>query len=189
LYLCVCVRAGRGARQAGCVPVRRARGGGTRWEVLLVESRWCEGIWLFPKGGIEPGEPPKVTALRETREEAGVIGRCGPKLGSWKFASTKQIQKMYLLFVDETFDESDTRWKERKARNRQWLALDDAKALIKAPPKADRRPELLEILKKARKVLKALDDGQADAANEDPGDDVADDEPISVAAADSVDSE
>uniref|UniRef100_A0A7S0T5L5 Nudix hydrolase domain-containing protein n=1 Tax=Erythrolobus madagascarensis TaxID=708628 RepID=A0A7S0T5L5_9RHOD len=169
-----------GKQCAGCVPVRRAANG-AGWEVLLVESRWTKGIWLFPKGGIEADELPKVTALRETREEAGVIGRCGPKLGTWKFESTKQVQKMFLLFVEETFNENDRRWKERGKRNRQWLSLDDAKTLIKTPSEAERRPELLEILKKARKTLKKLDEGGDTDEKAADGEDDADHEPISAA--------
>lgn len=37
--------------------------------------------WIVPGGGVEPEEEPAVTALREVREEAGVLGQLGRCLG------------------------------------------------------------------------------------------------------------
>ena len=76
-------------RQAGAV-VFRADEASVR--LLLVRSRKNPGIWVFPKGHIDPGESGEETALRETEEEAGVtselIGRVGETLsfqsgGEW----------------------------------------------------------------------------------------------------------
>ncbi len=41
-------------------------------EVLLVRSR--RGPWTIPGGRIDPGETPEHAAVRELREEAGVVG-------------------------------------------------------------------------------------------------------------------
>ncbi len=41
-------------------------------EVLLVRSR--RGLWTIPGGRVDPGEAPERAALRELREEAGVVG-------------------------------------------------------------------------------------------------------------------
>lgn len=41
-------------------------------EVVLVRSR--RGRWTIPGGRLEPGETPEHAALRELREEAGVVG-------------------------------------------------------------------------------------------------------------------
>ncbi|KAA8492046.1 Nudix hydrolase 4 [Porphyridium purpureum] len=154
---------------AGCVPVRKNAQSG-KWEVLMVQSTGDDAIWVFPKGGVEPGEPAKVTALRETREEAGAIGKCGPKLGVWRFPQTRQQIKFFLLYVDDVFEATDSRWKERKKRQRMWLTFRAAKKLIKSVPKPDRRPELCDVLKAAAKPLK-----QIDAENRVPEEDTADD--------------
>lgn len=37
--------------------------------------------WIVPGGGVEPEEEPAATALREVREEAGVVGSLGRCLG------------------------------------------------------------------------------------------------------------
>lgn len=53
-------------RSAGAVVVRRFPGG---WRYLLLR---CYRYWDFPKGEIEPGEPPLAAARREVREETGL---------------------------------------------------------------------------------------------------------------------
>jgi 8-oxo-dGTP pyrophosphatase MutT (NUDIX family) len=37
--------------------------------------------WTFPGGGIEPGETAQEAAVREVREETGLLVRAGPVLG------------------------------------------------------------------------------------------------------------
>jgi bis(5'-nucleosidyl)-tetraphosphatase len=53
-------------RSAGIVVTRRV--GGARRYLLLR----CYRYWDFPKGEIEPGEDPLVTACREVAEETGL---------------------------------------------------------------------------------------------------------------------
>ena len=68
-------------QQAGAIVVRE-EGGIVR--VLLVRSKKDPGLWVFPKGHIDAGESPRLAALREAFEEAGVaglmLGRAGPTL-------------------------------------------------------------------------------------------------------------
>lgn len=49
--------------------------------MLLVTSSRRPELWIVPGGGVEPGEEPSVTAVREVLEEAGVIGELGRCLG------------------------------------------------------------------------------------------------------------
>jgi 8-oxo-dGTP diphosphatase len=50
-----------------------------RREVLLVERAKgpLKGLWSLPGGHIEAGEPARVAALREVREETGVVAELG----------------------------------------------------------------------------------------------------------------
>ena len=59
-------------RQAGSIVVRT---NGKEPEVLLVTAKRNPKNWIFPKGHIEKGETPEQAALRETKEEAGVVGK------------------------------------------------------------------------------------------------------------------
>jgi 8-oxo-dGTP pyrophosphatase MutT (NUDIX family) len=38
-------------------------------------------LYIFPAGGIDPGEDPLTAAIRETEEEAGALGRVISELG------------------------------------------------------------------------------------------------------------
>lgn len=47
-------------------------------EVLLIKrakSGPLQGFWSLPGGHVEPGEPVRAAALREVREEAGVVAK------------------------------------------------------------------------------------------------------------------
>jgi 8-oxo-dGTP pyrophosphatase MutT (NUDIX family) len=136
------------------VPVRRGPSGA--WQVMVVQSRWTPTIWLFPKGGVEPGENAKGAATRETCEEAGVAGVLGPKLGSWRFTKAlEQKHKMWLLFVTEEYGSADRRWKERKKRRREWLGLEACRLRIGDGllDQEQRRPELMEMLDRTVAIL------------------------------------
>jgi 8-oxo-dGTP pyrophosphatase MutT (NUDIX family) len=46
------------------------------------------GVWALPKGIVDPGEKPDVTALREVTEETGASGRLVEKLGDVRYVYT-----------------------------------------------------------------------------------------------------
>ena len=58
---------------AGGLVYRKARAGRVEW--LLVEAKDNSNEWVLPKGHVDPGENPRLTAVREVREETGVFAR------------------------------------------------------------------------------------------------------------------
>jgi len=103
--------------RAATVPVRCDPGG--RLAVLLVRSRNHPESFVFPGGGIEPGESEQEAARRETEEEAGVVGRIGRRLGSHS-DERRNTTALFVLHVHDTLDE----WAEAGERgNRQWHSL------------------------------------------------------------------
>ena len=57
-----------------------------RGEKFLAMKRF-NGVWLLPKGHVDPGETLEETAVREVAEETGLKAQLGPKLGKPPIAS------------------------------------------------------------------------------------------------------
>lgn len=138
----------------------------TGWEVLVVDTRKHADVWVFPKGGVKKVEKPRVAAVRETREEAGVTGVDGAKLGP--FPVKTGIQKMFLLHVTAVLDTAADGWSEAGSRQRQWIDLAAAGELLSPEPDAlaaagarirRRRPELMAVVDAAAAVLAAVPRG------------------------------
>jgi len=106
-------------RQAGGIVVRKDRKG---LSVLLVRAKRDPTVWIFPKGHIEQGETAAQAALRETREEAGIVGDLVRPIGSpvnfhnGRYEVTVQY---FLIRPVEEFDETD-------GRAKKWFPLDEA---------------------------------------------------------------
>jgi len=106
-------------RQAGSIVVRLD---GKEPQVLLVTAKRNPKNWIFPKGHIEKGETPEAAALRETREEAGVLGKLIGPAGvlEYSFLGAKaRTEYFLLLFAREAGPPED-------GRQRTWCGLDDA---------------------------------------------------------------
>ena len=78
--------------------------------------------WIFPKGHIEKGETPEQAALRETKEEAGVVGKLIGPAGvlEYGFLGAKARVDYFLVqFKKEAGPPED-------GRQRTWCPLEDA---------------------------------------------------------------
>ena len=119
---------------AGGVVVRRLRG---RWMLAAIRPNGKpEGVWALPKGLIDSGEKPDVTALREVREETGVDAELVRKLGdiryvyTWESERIFKIVSFYLLrYRGGRLDELDPAMRREVAEAR-WLPLDEAPKLL-----------------------------------------------------------
>lgn len=67
----------------------------------MVTSSRRPDSWIVPGGGVEPEEEPAVTALREVREEAGVLGHLGRCLGIFEVLMCSYIEYNYLHKYNE----------------------------------------------------------------------------------------
>jgi 8-oxo-dGTP pyrophosphatase MutT (NUDIX family) len=109
-------------KQSGAIVIRL---GSKEPEVLLVTSK-RNGNWIFPKGHIEKGETAETAALREAREEAGVVGKVIAPAGVLEFGFFGvKIRVEY--FLAELTRESGP---PEDGRKRIWCGLDEALARL-----------------------------------------------------------
>ncbi|KAL3630410.1 hypothetical protein CASFOL_023394 [Castilleja foliolosa] len=95
-------------------------------EVLVITSQTKGKGMLFPKGGWEEDESIEEAALRETVEEAGVVGDVEHKLGKWNFKSKNDTcyeGHMFPLLVKEQLES----WPEKDVRQRIWISVREAR--------------------------------------------------------------
>jgi 8-oxo-dGTP pyrophosphatase MutT (NUDIX family) len=84
-------------RSAGVVVVRRA---GQDWRLLVLRAY---RNWDFPKGLIEPGEAPFAAAVREAREETGIVDlafRWGEEYRETEPYARNKVARYYLAETD-----------------------------------------------------------------------------------------
>jgi 8-oxo-dGTP pyrophosphatase MutT (NUDIX family) len=106
---------------AGCVVYRNDE---DRVRFLVISSSTGEH-WVLPKGHIDPGESPEVTALRELAEETGVLGEIIRPLSVQSFdINGREIVIQYFLVRLTGSQEA--------AENRKllWKELNDAREIL-----------------------------------------------------------
>jgi 8-oxo-dGTP pyrophosphatase MutT (NUDIX family) len=89
--------------------------------------------WVLPKGHIDPGESAEQAALREVREEAGVVGEIVAPLGTDRYTATRarragcEIRVAYFLmrFAGEVPADEE--------RELRWLAPEEAQRSVDFP--------------------------------------------------------
>jgi 8-oxo-dGTP pyrophosphatase MutT (NUDIX family) len=119
-----------GPLRAAAVCFRRSDG---YVQFLLVRTRRGQG-WTFPKGHIEPRETPRNAAVREAREEGGVVGAVqGDALTRFRYPAlttagmpTEVCVEAYLLRVDS---QASPTGRER-LRAPMWFGPEEALALL-----------------------------------------------------------
>ncbi|WPD21035.1 MAG: NUDIX domain-containing protein [Candidatus Electrothrix scaldis] len=91
--------------------------------VLLVTARKVPGTWVFPVGGIDPGETPEIAAARECEEESGYSVEIGKKLAPIEADNGKKTDH-FIFFLATVSAEKET-WETD--RTRAWVPLSQLK--------------------------------------------------------------
>ena len=119
---------------AGGVLVRRLGG---RWVMAAIRPAGKKpGIWALPKGIVDEGEKPDVTALREVAEETGARGRLVSKLGDVRYVYTWDGERIFKIVSFYLIRYSAGRLGDVPAEHAHevaeawWLPLDDAPQLL-----------------------------------------------------------
>jgi 8-oxo-dGTP pyrophosphatase MutT (NUDIX family) len=106
-------------RQSGALPIL-VQGDATY--VVLITSRETRR-WVIPKGWIEPGEAPHLSAAREAFEEAGLEGTAEPtSLGSYTYGKRMPhglVTPCEVLVYPFAVTRLLRQWPERRQRTRR----------------------------------------------------------------------
>lgn len=106
-------------RQAGAIVVRFDD---DEPRLLLVTAKRNTKTWIFPKGHIEDGETAAEAAVREAREEAGVVGKALKSVGYLEFDLGDQALyvEYFLLTLEKDKDDAE------EGRKRKWCTREEA---------------------------------------------------------------
>jgi len=107
-------------------------------------------MWTMPGGGMDVGETPEETAVRELHEETGLSATMGPILGmfsswftadeSWRNKTGHSIAPVYL--AQNLSGELREHFEEDSTDAVQWFTIDEVKAL----PRVELVDFVLELL-------------------------------------------
>jgi 8-oxo-dGTP pyrophosphatase MutT (NUDIX family) len=128
-----------GKKSGGKLPVREQvsaggvvfRGEKDRLEVVIV-SVGGQNRWQLPKGLVDAGEKPEITAVREAREEAGVDSEVVQHLETieYWFAGLDGGQRVrfhkHVHFYLLRYLAGDTREHDWEVNEARWVPIDDA---------------------------------------------------------------
>jgi 8-oxo-dGTP diphosphatase len=140
-------------------------------EVALVSVRGGT-LWCLPKGVVDKGETPEMTAVREVREESGLSGNILEPLGEvryWYYVPGENVKcrKTVHFFLMEYVD-GDTSQHDFEVDDACWFPLETA--LEKITFRGDRT-----ILERAREKLRRRiggDAGEETAEQREPEEDL-----------------
>jgi 8-oxo-dGTP pyrophosphatase MutT (NUDIX family) len=110
--------------------------------------------WQLPKGIVDPGESPEVTALREVREEAGVETERIALIETieYWYRSVRNGQPVryhkYVHFYLLEYRSGDVSDHDQEVEESRWVGLDEAVEMLEF--KSER-----EVVQKARKMIEA----------------------------------
>jgi 8-oxo-dGTP pyrophosphatase MutT (NUDIX family) len=126
---------GRGGRRSAAGTARERSAGGVvvrddQVVVIVPTRRASDGskVVALPKGHIDPGETPLQAAVREVREETGIVAELVTELGEtryWYRRGGQTIPKSVSFYLFR-YIAGDTEDHDDEVERAWWLALEDA---------------------------------------------------------------
>lgn len=92
-------------------------------QVLLLKHTYMEG-WHFPGGGVFPGEPSRIAAIRELREESSILALGQVKLFGVYYHQVMKVNDYIALYIIKEFSEMPISLGGEIAAV-EWFALDN----------------------------------------------------------------
>ena len=126
-----------------------------RIEVVVIKTS-TEGRWQLPKGMIDPGETAEIAALREVREEAGIVCEIIEPLeiieywfvGSFDGPKKRYHKKVHFYLMK--FLEGDVNDHDHEVVEARWVGIDEAERMLAFDGEKD-------LIAKAKRRLEAAE--------------------------------
>lgn len=137
---------------AGGVVIREREG---VFELAAIRPRGKK-VWALPKGHVDPGETPEITAAREVREETGLTAKLVGKLGDVRYVYQWKGERIFKLvsFFLFTYAEGTINVIEEKMRvevdEAAWLPLSQSEKMLAYKGEKDMAKKAQELLAQAK---------------------------------------
>jgi len=120
-------------RVGGAVAFKRTREG----EYLALVIQHSGGYWEFPKGKQDPGEDDRTTALRELKEETGLMGEITDEQPvevshTFEHDGVEERRDVCYFFV-RVPDEAQVHMQPGEVLDHAWLSLEDLEEQVTYP--------------------------------------------------------
>jgi 8-oxo-dGTP pyrophosphatase MutT (NUDIX family) len=132
------------------------RHGASEFEIAIV-SVGPQMRWQLPKGLVDPGETPEMTALREVREEAGIEAEIGAHIDTIEYWYVGRRGKQRVRFHKRVhfflmaYQAGEVSRHDREVNEARWVTIEQAKAMLAFPSER-------QVVEKAQAQLLTLDE-------------------------------
>jgi 8-oxo-dGTP pyrophosphatase MutT (NUDIX family) len=130
------------------------RGTGPEPEIAIVSVK-PKLRWQLPKGIVDPGESPQMTAVREVREEAGIeteLIRLVETIEYWyrsvKYGKPVRYHKFVHFYLLE-YKSGDVADHDHEVEESRWVSIDEALGMLEFKGERD-------VVEKAREIIKEM---------------------------------
>ena len=127
---------------------------GTEPEIAIVSVK-PKLRWQLPKGIVDPGESPQMTAVREVREEAGIeteLIRLVETIEYWyrsvKYGKPVRYHKFVHFYLLE-YKSGDVADHDHEVEESRWVSIDEALGMLEFKGERD-------VVEKAREIIKEM---------------------------------
>lgn len=96
-------------------------------EVLVLKGWLGTGSWMLPGGGIHEGEEPMVAALRELKEETGIVLKTNQLIYQGKHWALESsgLKYTYHLFIGQVDERFDLTLQDNEISDGKWVNKDE----------------------------------------------------------------